>query len=246
MPVLRSEHPAWLSNAWLAWDRDAGTAVAVDSGAPLDPLLEALRRHGLTLAAVLTTHRHPDHVAGHDALVRHARVRVLAPALEAPHVPFAEAAPAGEEIALGGLRARLVPLPGHTAGHGGWLVEGVGLFTGDALFRGSLGGTVGPAAASWTEARASLETLASLPEDLALLPGHGPPTTVGEERRSSVLLRAILGLDPPATRPARVLGRPATLFALSRDYDGGTKGWVRFEDGGGEALVPGSRIEILG
>ncbi|PYT14254.1 MAG: MBL fold metallo-hydrolase, partial [Acidobacteria bacterium] len=65
MILERSMDPGWLSNAYLVGDRPGGRAVLVDSGAPLEPLLGAIERHGLTAAAILTTHRHIDHVQGH-------------------------------------------------------------------------------------------------------------------------------------------------------------------------------------
>ena len=78
--------PGWLSNAYLVGEREGGAAVVIDSGAPIAPLLAALAHHDLKLAAILTTHRHVDHVQGHAELARvtHAPIFSLAP--EAPHV----------------------------------------------------------------------------------------------------------------------------------------------------------------
>jgi len=59
-------HPGWLSNAYLIGDEPGGTAVFVDSGAPLEPLFEAVERHGLTVTHLLTTHADADHIAGDD------------------------------------------------------------------------------------------------------------------------------------------------------------------------------------
>ncbi len=68
-------HPEWLSNAYLAWDEDTREAFFVDSGAPLDPLLELVEEEGLHVRALLTTHTHHDHVAGDDELHRRFGVR---------------------------------------------------------------------------------------------------------------------------------------------------------------------------
>jgi hydroxyacylglutathione hydrolase len=246
VPILRATHPGWLSNAWLVWDEAGGAAVLVDSGAPLEALFAQIDGGRLAVHAVLTTHRHPDHVAGHAEVVRRTGAAVLASAVEAPHVPRARAVAPDDTLRFGGLAARLVPLPGHTAGHAGFEVEGVGLFTGDALFRGSVGGTVGPAASGLDDQRRSIEAILAYPPETPLHPGHGPSTTVRAELAENAIAGALLGLLPPEATPARALGRPATLLALARDYDGGTKGWVRFEDDGTEAIVPGSAIEILG
>ena len=69
MIVERSMHPSWLSNAFLLADEPGGTAVFIDSGAPLEPLHEAVARERLNVTHLLTTHSHPDHVAGDDELV---------------------------------------------------------------------------------------------------------------------------------------------------------------------------------
>jgi len=243
MPHLCSQDRQWLSNAWLVWDDENGQAVLVDTGAPLAPLLAALETHGLRLAAVLTTHRHHDHVAGNDAAAR-LGAGILAHPIEAPHVLGAKAVEPESVHTFGGLQARLVPLPGHTAGHAGWWIEGTGLFTGDALFRGSIGGTVGPGASGFADQRASLERILAYPAGTVLLPGHGPETTVGLERDANPLARAVLGLESTESRAARALGRPARVLRVARDYDGGTKAWVRFEDDGTDAIVPGSRVEF--
>ena len=68
-------HPEWLSNAYLAWDEETREGYFVDSGAPLEPLLEAVEREGLTIASLLTTHGHHDHVAGDAELERRFGVR---------------------------------------------------------------------------------------------------------------------------------------------------------------------------
>ncbi|MGE5433559.1 MAG: MBL fold metallo-hydrolase, partial [Candidatus Doudnabacteria bacterium] len=68
MIVERSMHPAWLSNAYLVADQEGGTGVFVDSGAPLEPLHEAVERFGLTVTHLLTTHADADHIAGDGEL----------------------------------------------------------------------------------------------------------------------------------------------------------------------------------
>jgi glyoxylase-like metal-dependent hydrolase (beta-lactamase superfamily II) len=237
--------PGWLSNAYLVGDRDSGTAVVVDSGAPLLPLFTAIEHRRLRLAAILTTHRHIDHVQGHVELARRTGAPIYALRVETPHVEGAQALDPDEELAWGDLRVLAVPLPGHTAGHAGYLIEGAGLFTGDCLFAGSLGGTVGPGASGFEDARRAVSRILALPEETRLHPGHAGPTSVGAERRDNPFVRVMTGLEAERQGRCVALGRPARLVVLARDYDGGTKAWVRFDDGQ-DALVPGSRVMIPG
>jgi hydroxyacylglutathione hydrolase len=233
--------PRWLSNAYLVGDREGGSAVVVDSGAPIAPLLDGLRAHRLSLAAILTTHRHIDHVQGHAELAERTGAAIYALAPEAPHVAGARPLEFEEERSWGGLRVRAVPLLGHTSGHAGYFIEGIGLFTGDCLFAGSLGGTVGPGHGVFEDARRAVERILSFPEETPIHPGHSGSTHVGVERERNPFIRVMLGREPEGRGRCRALGRAARLVVLARDYDGGTKAWVRFDDGQ-DALVPGSRV----
>jgi hypothetical protein len=76
---------------------------------------------------------------------------------------------------------------------------------------------------------------------LLLFPGHTDPTTVGDERQSNPFVRAWVGDAPLHQESVSALGMPATLLLEGPDYDGGTKAWVRFEDGH-EAILGGSMI----
>ena len=84
LPVLieRSMHPDWLSNAYLLADEPGGTAVFIDSGAPLEPLHEVVERERLNVTHLLTTHSHPDHVAGDAELVERYGVEIVKGPLE--------------------------------------------------------------------------------------------------------------------------------------------------------------------
>ena len=246
MIVERSMDPEWLSNAYLVADGDEGTAIAIDTGAPLDPLFEVLRRRRLKLEAILTTHRHFDHAGGNAEVARRTGAPILALRAETPHIPDSLPLDAGERRLWGRLDVRVIPLPGHTAGQSGFLVAGVGLFTGDCLFAGSLGGTVGPASTGFEDTRrAVLEGILSLPDDTVIYPGHCDATTVGRERTGNPFIRVMTGLDREGEGRCTALGQQARVIVSARDYDGGTKVWVRFDDGR-DALVPGSRVRMIG
>src|SRR5712691_11749016 len=113
MLVERSMHPQWLSNAYLIGDESGGTAVFVDSGAPLEPLFEAVERHGLTVTHLLTTHADHDHVAG-DAEIR-----------ERFGVPVVKG-----DLETGGLSIEALKTPGHKDDHLAFVVNGEACVTG--------------------------------------------------------------------------------------------------------------------
>jgi hydroxyacylglutathione hydrolase len=221
--VERSMHPGWLSNAYLVADRPGGTGLFVDSGAPLEPLLEKAAELDLTVTHLLVTHGHADHTAGNETLRR----RFALETVEQPRDPFQ----AGE------LRVEVLPTPGHTADSLSFLAGGA-CFTGDTLFAGSVGGS----GAGFAELRHSImEVLLALPPETRILPGHSGETSVGEERERNPFVRVWSGLDREGEELCSVGGREARLVVWARDYDGGFKAWVRFGDGRDE-VVGGSRV----
>jgi len=243
--LTRSTHPGWLSNSYLLSHQESGTAVAVDTGAPLGPLFDALAAHRVELTAILTTHRHVDHVAGHPELARRTGAKVYALRGEAEHVQGALPLEDGEVREWGGIRVRAIGLPGHTWHHAGYLVNGVGLFSGDCLLAGSVGTCAGPSAGSFEDHRRSLvERILALPDDTAVHPGHAEATTIGRERTTNPFIRVMTGLDGAGAGPCLALGRPARLVVLARDFDGSTKAWVRFLDTDSDLILSGRRVEV--
>ena len=134
-------------------------------------------------------------------------------------------------------RAPASTAPGGFAGAGG------AVFTGDTLFKDSVGGVKAPGHTTYADLRDSIMgTLMELPPDTVIYPGHADPTTVAREWESNAFIRVWRGLDPEGSKPCVALGEPATLVLLGADYDGGTKAWVRWPDGSDD-IVPGSRVE---
>ena len=217
----------------------------MDSGAPLGPIFGAIGTGRLRLRAVLTTHRHPDHVAGHPEIRRRTGATILALEGESEFVEDSVPVRDGQDLAWDGLAVRALRLPGHTRFHGGFLVAGVGLFTGDFLFAGSFGSTVRAGPDGFEAARRALfEHVLGLPDETAVYPGHGATTTVGRERTTNPFLRVLTGLDPEGSGPCRVRGRTARLIVLARQFDGRNKAWIRFEDDGTDAVLPGREVEL--
>jgi hydroxyacylglutathione hydrolase len=206
-------HPKWLSNAYLAWDEGSREAFFVDSGAPLEPLLDVVEREGLTVRRLLTTHTHEDHVSGDDDLARRFGVR---PERKGPGI-------------------QVIETPGHSDDHLTFVVDRL-CFSGDLLFRDAVGG--GDAATI----RESVFKLMDLPHETRVLPGHTDETTIGREWEQNFFVRYWRGLDPSLEEPVRFAGEEVTLVVWSPDYDGKGKALVRLADGR-EAIVAGSRIE---
>jgi hydroxyacylglutathione hydrolase len=244
MIVERSMSDGWLSNTYLIADELGGSAALIDAGGPVAPLLDVLSRGQLTLTHVLLTHHHHDHVAELEAVrERFPDVPVLIHELERPEVPLATATMRpGQPIAVGALEVTPLHTPGHTAGMLSLLVDGTDVFTGDTLFKGSVGGVRAPGATSYADLRASImDTLLALPREVRIHPGHTDPTTVGAELEHNRFVRIWRGLDPEGSEPCQALGQPATLVLLGDDYDGGHKAWVRWPDGSDD-IVPGSQV----
>jgi len=209
-------HPGYLSNAYVVADEEGGSALFVDSGAPLKPLREAAERWRVEPEVVLRTHAHADHVEHEGELGLPVRT---------------------DGVDVGGLRVEAIPTPGHSDDMVAFVVNGEAVFTGDTLFKDSVGG------GTFEQIRSSvMDVLMKLPPETRVLPGHTDETTIGREWEENPFVRVWRDVDPEGTETVRVAGEEATLIVWSPDYDGGGKAWVRFADGR-DAIVGGSRVE---
>jgi hydroxyacylglutathione hydrolase len=248
MILERSMHPQWLSNTYLVAAGPGSDGFLVDAGGPVEPLLAAADENGVTVTHVLLTHHHHDHVAELDAVKRRwPDAAVLIHPDERPQVPGAtgDLRP-GEELEIGGLSVRALHTPGHTGGMLSLLVGGTDVFTGDTLFRNSVGGVRATGHTTYADLKRSImDVLLALPPETRIRPGHTDPTTVADEWDGNAFVRVWRGLDPEGDARCTALGEPATLVLLGDDYDGGHKAWVRWADGSDD-IVPGSRVERSG
>jgi len=162
--------PAFTDNYLWLWQQDAH-AVVVDPG-DAQPVLDALTHHRLTLAAILVTHHHADHIGGVARLHHATGAPVFGPAREAIPQPFTPVIEA-DHFTLLGLGVQVIDVPGHTAGHVAYFVahapEGPVLFCGDTLFSGGCGRVFEGTPAQML---ASLDVLAALPSNTRICCAH--------------------------------------------------------------------------
>src|SRR6266851_10334016 len=170
-----------LVNSYLVWDTETKHAAAFDTGADCAGMLRLATKENLSVRLILLTHTHSDHVADLPRLREKTGAHVFAPARE--KVPGAEPVDEGKHFRLGkvDIEARLTW--GHSPGGMTYVVTGLArpiAIVGDSLFAGSMGG----GNVSYNDAvRNNLEKILTLPDETIICPGHGPMTTVGEEKQ---------------------------------------------------------------
>jgi hydroxyacylglutathione hydrolase len=241
MVIERSMHPGFLSNTYLV-GQEGGAAFFVDAGGPVGPLVHVAERHEMAPTHVLLTHRHHDHVAELEQLTqRWPGIAVFAHPEERVDGVTDEIGP-DQIVRVGDLAVHTLHTPGHTSGMLSLLVEG-NVFTGDTLFKNSVGGVRAPGHTTYADLRHSImDVLLGLPPETVIRPGHTEPTTVADEWQSNAFVRVWRGLDPEGSEPCTAMGEPATLILFGDDYDGGHKAWVRWPDGSDD-IVAGSQVQ---
>jgi hydroxyacylglutathione hydrolase len=165
-------------NAWLV-ETDRAT-ILFDTGYERDSCLQALgSKHP---DEVFITHGHSDHIGGNRSFA--------GVPMHGPEISNTMPATPGDTFSCGPLTLRAVDLSGHYMPQVGYIIEGLALpvlVTGDALFAGSMGGCPTPELYQHALSRLH-DVLSSLPDETVLLPGHGPATTLGEERSGNPFL----------------------------------------------------------
>jgi hydroxyacylglutathione hydrolase len=184
--------------------------LVIDPGLEPGRILTYLATHDLRPAAILNTHGHSDHIAGNALKERWPdcplvigagdAAKLLDPALNLSRAfgidlvsPAADATVEdGESYSAAGFHLEARAIPGHSAGHVVYVWTGQNpyvVFVGDVIFAGSIGRTDFPDG-DFQQLRSGIHAkLFTLPEDTVLLPGHGEPTTVGEEKRSNPFVK---------------------------------------------------------
>jgi hydroxyacylglutathione hydrolase len=168
-------------NAYLLWDPESKEAAAVDTGADCSDMLRRIEADNLRVKFILLTHAHPDHIADLDRL----RKKTGAPVFISEREPADGAEPFAEEkqFRLGKLEIETRLTWGHSPGGTTFVITGLAhpvAIVGDSIFAGSMGG----GNVSYSDAvRNNREKILTLPDDTIICPGHGPMTTVGEEKK---------------------------------------------------------------
>lgn len=194
-------------NCYVVGDEDSGVGALIDPGDEATRVALAVEQTNLEIASIIVTHAHIDHVGAVAALVdeyacplmMHAEAETMLGQLPTQammmglrfgKVPAVDRHIEDEEvIEVGSLRLRSLYTPGHAPGHLAFYLEREGLvISGDALFAGSVGRVDLPGGSMEVLMRSIEERLMTLPDETTVYSGHGPATTIGEERQRNPFL----------------------------------------------------------
>ena len=195
----------WGTNSYLVEDVDTHDAVVIDANVEPEDMLEVVRRRGAKVRAILLTHTDGDHIAGLPRLLEEfgavpvavhpserevitggRALRTNIPMLLAP-LPEADSLEEGKLYRAGSLEFEVLHTPGHSPG-GVTLKIGTTLFTGDALFAGSIGRSDFANSDGQALLAGIREKLLIQPEESIVLAGHGAASTIGQEKRYNPFL----------------------------------------------------------
>jgi glyoxylase-like metal-dependent hydrolase (beta-lactamase superfamily II) len=195
------------SNCYIVWDDDNKQGVVIDPGDDPDIILEKIKELNITIKYILATHGHFDHVGAVAPLKRELNVEFLAHEgdlffiedgeksariwgiqIEQPPKPdrFINE---GERIKVGGFELEVLHTPGHSPGGVSFLYNRM-VFSGDTLFQGSIGRTDFREGSFEILAKSIRTRLYNLPDDTIVYTGHGPVTTIGDEKRYNAFIKA--------------------------------------------------------
>lgn len=190
-------------NCWIIGSRRTREGICIDPGAQPDEILALARDMGLNIKLIANSHAHIDHIMGVRAVQEATGARFLMHRQELEVAKGAVASAArwlgqliarppepdaflaeGDEVEVAGVKLKVIHTPGHTPGSVSFYSEGL-LFSGDTLFRGSIGRTDLPGGDYGQEMASIVDRLLLLPDDTIVLPGHMEETRIGHERRTN-------------------------------------------------------------
>ena len=175
-------------NSFLVWDPSTKEAAIFDTGADSQPMRDFATSHGLLVKQIFITHIHTDHILDLDRLVRATGAHAWV--CEKEPLPNAESFCPGRAFQIGNLTVETRLTSGHAAGGVTFFIQGLAqpvAVVGDSMFAGSMGGGM----VSYADAlRNNREQVLTLPDATIICPGHGPLTTVGEQKHANPFLAA--------------------------------------------------------
>ena len=179
--LIASPFYDWHVNAYLLWDPNTKGAIAFDTGTDPELMLAKINELGLQLKTLFLTHSHGDHIEGAPKILSETGANAVISRLE-PSVDFdAATIDEGFQSNVGCMSVEMFNTTGHTSGGATFVVGGLDrdfAFVGDAIFAGSMGGPN----VSYDNSLKALNEILSLADDTVLASGHGPLTTVGQEK----------------------------------------------------------------
>lgn len=206
MKIIAMEVGVIGTNCYVVINEEQKKGVVIDPGGDADQILEKIKQKGITIEAIFLTHGHSDHIMAVDEVREVTGAKVYISEADADMLTKASSnlsvyMGAGREfkaadeflidretITAAGLKFQVVATPGHTKG-GICLLCGDTVFCGDTIFSESIGRTDLPGG-SYSQILHSIKTkIMVLPDEMKLLPGHGPATTIGWERRRNPFLQ---------------------------------------------------------
>lgn len=169
-------------NSYLVWDPREKVAAAFDTGATAQPMIDLIHAEGLRLQYIFLTHTHDDHIADLDRLANETGAAVWASELEPSTRPGAQTFKENAHFHLGEISIKTLFTFGHSPGQTTYFLKGLSwplAIVGDSLFASSMGGSATAFEAQYTNNR---KKIFSLPRDTVIAPGHGPMTTLAQEK----------------------------------------------------------------